>query len=230
MSTAAFKASHYWDDARPGAKPPARIAIYEDEVAPGNVRRHDKGRRYLAIHWTFLDLPEWFRSSVHGWFTFAFVPATKLESIRGNGSQLTRLVLKAFFAGGVVAPDFAITGIVLSEKVATDGAEPKAFWLRVVFCCFTTDADGHHKMTMCKGTSCTKICASCVNVVGGCAPGDIPPGSSLVHYTCGDLSKMQRLSPQKLTQLMAYLRAQSRILGKTAFQSLQQEVGWNFTE
>ena len=228
MSMAAFRASQYWDEAKPGAQPPARIAIYEDEVTPGNNRRHDKGRKYLAIYWTFLDLPEWFRSSMNGWFTFSFITATKMENIRGRDSQLTRLVLKAFFAGGL-SPDFATTGIVLSEKLATDGAEPRAFWFRGVFCCFTTDADGHRKITQCRGTSGTKVCASCINVVDAKA-GAIPPGSDLVHHTCGDLSKMKRLSPQELSQLMAYLRAQSCILGPTAFGKLQQEVGWNFSE
>ena len=227
MGMAAFRASQYWDEAKPGAQPPARIAIYEDEVCPGNTHRHDKGRKYLAIYWTFLDLPEWFRSSMNGWFTFTFVTATKIEEIRGSDSQLSRLVLKAFFGGGLC--DFATTGIVLSEKPATHGAEPRAFWFRAVFCCFSTDADGIRKITQSKGTSGTKVCACCINVIDA-KSGAIPPGSDLVPHTCGDLSKMQRLSPKDLTKLMAYLREQSGILPKSQFEKLQQVVGWNFSE
>ena len=83
MGMAAFKASQYWDEAKPGAQPPARIAIYEDEVCPGNNHRHDKGRKYLAIYWTFLDLPEWFRSSTDGWFTFISSPPLRLKKSGG---------------------------------------------------------------------------------------------------------------------------------------------------
>ena len=38
-----------------------RICIYCDEVAPGNALRPDFGRKYHAIYWTILELPEWFR-------------------------------------------------------------------------------------------------------------------------------------------------------------------------
>ena len=232
MSTDAFKRSSYWDEATPGAKPPARVVLYEDSVTPGNVRRHDKGRSYLAVYWTFLDLPSWFTSSLHGWFTLAFVAETKVVQIAGKDSQLTRMILKAFFSSGM---DFSKDGCALAAGAEPGRAEPgKAkppwFWFRSVFCCFLTDADGHHKITMCKGASGTHVCASCDNVMGRCSPQDIPPGSPLVHFTCGDMTKIRGLSPQKLAAYMAHLRTQKAILGKTAFKELEQQVGWTFSE
>ena len=138
-----------------------------------------------------MDLPEWFTNQMHGWFTFAFVSEKKLAKIAGKDSQLTRLVLKAFFT----EQNFAVVGIVVVAGAQPDGAKPAAFWFRAVFEAFLTDADGHHKTTMCRGASGTKCCAKCNNVVGRCKPSDIKPGSSLVHFTCGDISRMQRLSP-----------------------------------
>ncbi len=58
---------------RAGA-PPARLALYSDEVVPGNIRRPDDARGYTAVYWTCLDFPDWYLSSPNGWFPFAFVP------------------------------------------------------------------------------------------------------------------------------------------------------------
>ena len=49
MNLDAFKASSYWDGAKPDAEPPARIVLYEDAVTPGNVHRHDKGLSLIHI-------------------------------------------------------------------------------------------------------------------------------------------------------------------------------------
>ena len=229
MSMEAFKASEYWDEAKPEAKPPARIVINEDEVRPGNIIRHDKGRAYLAVYWTFLDLPEWFTRSIKGWFTFTFVAETKMLQILGKDSQLTRLMLKAFFTNDGASVDFATTGCGLVDK-AKPGAKPDSFWFTARFACFIGDADGHRKVAMCKGTSGVKVCACCINVRGRCDPEDIPADSACVHFTCGDLSKMQRLSPQGLRDLMAELRAKSLTMGKGEFKKLQQDYGWNWSE
>ena len=50
-----------------------------------------------------------------------------------------------------------------------------------------------------------------------------------MHYTCGDLSKMQRLSPAMLVAIQNHLLVQSTFLGKSAFRVLQQELGWTFS-
>ena len=39
-----------------------RLALYFDEVKPGNVLRPDKGRSLQCVYWTLMDLPDWFRS------------------------------------------------------------------------------------------------------------------------------------------------------------------------
>ena len=53
----------------------ASIALYIDEVTPGNPFRPDKARSYQAIYWTILQLPTWLRirENAFGWFTFSYV-------------------------------------------------------------------------------------------------------------------------------------------------------------
>jgi hypothetical protein len=59
---------------------PARLALYIDEVVPGNVRRPDDGRAYNAVYWTFIDFPAWFLASQHGWFPLCYIPKVVLSN------------------------------------------------------------------------------------------------------------------------------------------------------
>ena len=59
--------------ASPGEPPKGRITIYGDEVTPGNNLRPDIARSYLAVYWTFLEFPEWFRNKQNGWFCACLV-------------------------------------------------------------------------------------------------------------------------------------------------------------
>ena len=45
-----------------GAEGRGSIVIYHDETQPGNVRRPDVGRKFLALYWGIVELPDWFQS------------------------------------------------------------------------------------------------------------------------------------------------------------------------
>jgi len=75
----------------------ARLALYFDEVVPGNNHRPDKGRAYMAVYWTFVDLPMWFINGPIGWFTLCFVPLKVLENIVGGLPTLCEALLRVFF-------------------------------------------------------------------------------------------------------------------------------------
>ena len=46
----------------------SRIIIYLDECHPGNILRPDHGRKLMCIYWTWLELPEWWRTQANSWF------------------------------------------------------------------------------------------------------------------------------------------------------------------
>ena len=93
MNAEMFRAQHN-TGAEPGADRPARIALYMDEVTPGNVHRPDKGRCYTAVYWTFMDFPSWFLRTPCGWFILCFISAKDIDNIKGKESQLFRMILK----------------------------------------------------------------------------------------------------------------------------------------
>jgi hypothetical protein len=107
------------DDVSP---PTARIALYLDEVVPGNALRPDKGRAYLAVYWTFIDFPSWFRSSQNGWFNLCFVPHNAITDLPGEHSELVTTLLKLFWSPSPNDFNFARSGIRLKSNL--DEATP----------------------------------------------------------------------------------------------------------
>ena len=229
MNASKFRAQHREGaepyGAEPFRDPPARIAIYLDEVTPGNVHRPDKGRCYTAVYWTFMDFPSWFLNNMGGWFTFCFISANDLKKTKGKDSQLFRLILKAFFPQEGF--NFATTGVTVSSRAAP---AIESFWFRACFGCLVADADAIAKVSMWKTASGSKCCARCQNVMGRCEPEDLPHGSNLVHFTCGDYEKFIPFKPQELAELYRHLGEQQGMIPKRDFNKLQQAAGYNYSE
>ena len=99
------------DQPLPADAPKASVVFYYDEVTPGNNLRPDKGRQYLAVYWTFLEFPAWFRASQNGWFTMCYVPVETLAKMPAEHSQLGTCLLSAFFPEDALAFSFARTGM-----------------------------------------------------------------------------------------------------------------------
>ena len=59
-----------------------QVVLYEDECTPGNIRRFDKGRKYIAIYWSVLDFPHWFRTRHIGWIPLCFIQTKRLKKYR----------------------------------------------------------------------------------------------------------------------------------------------------
>ena len=147
----------------------ARIAIYLDDVTPGNVHRPDAGRSYVAIYWTFMDLPSWLLHSVDGWFVLAFVPKRIWRLIPGEQSGLMAALLKVFwpddgvlsFAGGLLVRHGMHRLVLKAEGVTA--------WL--------LDGDAVPKLTLAKTMSAFKCCCKCRNVVARISADRLPAGT-----------------------------------------------------
>jgi len=186
-------------EAAPGVKPLARIALYHDGITPGNINRHDKGRAYVAVYWTFLDFPAWFRATEFGWFSALHIPETILGTIAGGASKLMEIVLSMFW-GGAGTHDMALTGMRVrcgkaepappSEDAPVGGevAPAEEFSFKASFACFIADEKAVKELAMCKGASGTKMCIMCQNLVRTRRP--LPPGSRLVDFRCSDWARI----------------------------------------
>ena len=66
-----------------------RVCLYCDEVLPGNALRPDHCRAYYAFFWTFLDWPDWYRSTQAGRFDLCVVKTSDVTSVPGGVSATT---------------------------------------------------------------------------------------------------------------------------------------------
>ena len=65
-----------------------RIALYVDEVVPGNNLRPDHARAFYAWFWTFLEWPHWYRSRQFGWLDLCVMKAKDVDAIPGGVSAI----------------------------------------------------------------------------------------------------------------------------------------------
>ena len=141
----------------------ARIALYWDEVIPGNNMRPDKGRGYIAVYWTFVDLPMWFINGPIGWFTLCYVPLVTVEVIAGGVPMLCEALLRVFFPD-VEAMSFA-SGVRLiggqAQPADPLGFQNESFTFTADFAFWLADEAAFKKLSGAKGASGIKMCLCC---------------------------------------------------------------------
>lgn len=222
--------------AGPSTRDRARVALYWDEVVPGNNMRPDKGRAYIAVYWTFVDLPMWFINGPIGWFSLGFVPLKLVQCIKGGVPLMNEAILRVFWPD-VQAMNFA-NGVRLIEGQAGP-ADPmgflnESFTFAADFAFFLADEAAFKKMSGAKGASGTKPCVWCQNTLGRCQPGDIADDSPMVHFTNPYVDELCcPHTPDTLSQLWLHLATKALQLRrgefkKGAFNRLQQCAGLAF--
>ena len=76
-----------------------RIVLNFDEVTPGNQLRPDPARKYQAIYWSFLELPNYMRvrRSSMGWFPLTYISASMMQAANVNMSQIVAQLIKVIW-------------------------------------------------------------------------------------------------------------------------------------
>lgn len=179
---------------------PARIAIYVDEVRPGNNLRPDMGRAYQAVYFTVLELPDWYRSKCAlGWMVLCFLPCRQLKDLGVTVSSFMIEVLKLFWSPTPGQWNFETVGMHLCTVTGP-------VHVRAVFACFLGDNKGLWEIASGRGAASYKPCIWCKNVVGRTRADQIP-GDYLVHFQDGRPDKFDRHTARSYAALADTLRA-----------------------
>ena len=148
-----------------------RLALYFDEVKPGNASRPAKGRSLQCVYWTLMDLPDWFRTRGYGWFHFGVLTTKNMVALKGGLSALAAHVLKLFYSKD--GWNFETVG----GRVPCTCGQP--YLVRAQCAAMLADEKAIKEVWSLKGPSGTKPCVCCKNVVGRM---DVEIGGYLVHY------------------------------------------------
>jgi hypothetical protein len=202
----------------PSPTTPMRICIYSDEVAPGNVMKHDNKRRVQCIYWALIDTGPLALMDEDNWFLLAAVRSSVVNRLPGGMGQLMEDMINCFFEAGASFED----GLLVHTH---DGP---AF----VFAEIITKLGDESALKMCfdvKGASGTLMCMLCRNITAH--------GSELEAHdkkkfflasTCTDTTRFVPQSDQTVADAVAMIRANVGVGTKASFARMQQAVGINY--
>lgn len=193
------------------------IIFYFDETQPGNILRPDKARSFMAVYWTFRELPEYLRHRIIGWFPFGFMKESNMAKLPGGASNLAARVLRIFFSSNGFSFETGCRCIVDGNDV----------YITATFAGFLCDEKGLKQVLDVKGASGHKPCCYCKNLCGRKAA--IPENHDyFVGLDCCSHYKLDLHSDDTFWQMVDALKARRPRVTRKEFEQLQQvfRVNW----
>ena len=143
------------DSNQPTRERPFRLALYADEVTPGNVVSPDNLRKCWCAYWAILDL---FPQALHdenAWFLIAVKRSSEVNKVDGKFSAIFGCLIEQFFTGG--AHDCSSVGFTVDFA---DGQSRRVF-LKLEQ--IVQDDAAHKTVWDCMGASGANFCMLCLN-------------------------------------------------------------------
>ena len=192
--------------------------IYTDGATPGNVLRPDKGRSFIAVYWTILELPEFLRHRDLGWFPFGFLKATTLSKIPFDAplSHVVSRILKVFFH----PTDF---NFAVGCRCIFGGQD---IFVRGNFKGFLGDELALKETLNVRGASGSKPCFYCKNVMG--KKTNLSGQDYLVGLDTTKCANLDLHTDNSFYEMIDMLLASEPTVNKTKLEKLCQALGVNF--
>ena len=199
---------------------PWRLALYSDEVAPGNALKSANTRKVWVVYFSFLEFGIHLENEL-AWIPMLAEPTESVKDVQAGISQVFAAALKLFFGSHqhdmrhglhLVGPDGSFIRLYAEFSMALqDGAAHKHIW-------------------SCKGDGGTKFCMLCKNLVSRASPITQHDGSHLL--VCGALHEHQLAfaSDEDIKGSIRRLCGFKRTATKTEFQLREQAIGFVYKE
>ena len=194
---------------------PWQVALYVDEVAPGNQLKHDNRRKVQAIYWSFKQFGSTNLSCETNWMVLTTVRSKQVNSI-GGMSVFFKYIMDSFFGDGRFAAGLPIrcqgSSYILCAKLGLVIADESA--LKSLF-------DN-------KGASGAMICMLCRNcVLPRLKLHEHDSTGFLISHTNHDFSKFLPATDDSIKSSINMLAARKDMLNKGQFEKLEYSVGFN---
>ena len=193
------------------------IILYFDETKPGNVLRPDPGREFMAIYWTFRELPEYLRHRVPGWFPFGFLRQTQMNQVVGGISSLASRVLRVFFSPNSFNFQLGCRCVVNGKDV----------YIRADLGGILADEKGLKQVLDVKGSSGTKPCLMCKNMTS--KHKDLSGHHYFNGLHCCRYAPLDRHSDESFYEMVDLLLERQPHVKKGELKKLSQVLGINFS-
>ena len=168
---------------------PWRLALYSDEVTPGDAFSVTLARKVQVVYWSFLEF-EHLLSDENTWMIATAKRSSEVAKVSGQMSQVMGQVAKLFVYG-----DSSFDGSGIWVKLAT-GRKIRLF---AKIGMFIQDGGAHKATFHCKGDSGSRFCMLCRNVfslkseLGGDVDEDGDSYSSIIKVADLDFAESEEI-------------------------------------
>ena len=196
----------------------ARISLWGDETVAGNPLRPDNANKFLAVYFSFTQLPGFFRTSDYGWWPIGVLHYEKVKELKCGYSTILKHTLEKMFLGTV---SFSL-GVMVPMSGASKLLQGK-LW------CLVQDEKAHKDGQWIKGAAGTKCCGICANIFNG-DPEKAEVSEHVFHYATAMPEHFKALSDQDVWIMCDKLTEAKPTFKKGMFNKLQQVYGINYSE
>ena len=200
-----------------------RVALYNDEVLPGNPLKVSNERKIMGFYWSWMEYDRFIHHECM-WYHLCAIRSSHIRKVKGGVSQLFKKLVCLFFS----APADLRLGIQMTLPPGPEGLSSSLF----LFGCFGTLVADEVALKQCwsfKGSSGTLPCFRCSNVVAHSSRLDLHDSSgSLVPSCVVSFASCRLHTNDSVKANAAQLTAQFPVLNKSQFEKLEQSIGLTF--
>lgn len=200
-----------------------RVALYNDEVLPGNPLKVSNERKIMGFYWSWMEYGNFIHQECM-WYHLCAIRSSHIRKVKGGVSQLFKKLLPLFFS----APTDLRLGVQMTIPPGPEGLSSSFF----IFGCFGTLVADEVALKQCwsfKGSSGTLMCFRCSNVVAHSSRLDLHDSTGSLVPSCVVSFASCRLHTNDSVKGNArHLSTQSHVLNKSQFEKLEQSLGLSY--
>ena len=200
---------------------PWALAVYCDEVVPGNVISHDNKRKVWVGYASFLEFGQINLSREEAWLPTLVQRTAAVDKLSAGISQAFGAMLKQWFCNP--SSDIAAGGLVLKHP---DGSQLRLF---IKLGMMLQDGGAHKHVFHVKGDGGTKFCHLCRNLFAiTTAVADEETGETLLAASLIFEHELDFATDSDIRGTMARLVAKRAVMTAGEFAIWEKCVGFNY--
>ena len=197
-----------------------QLALYADEVTPGNVLSSAASRKIWTVYCSFGNFPAHILSNESFWLTICVQRTAFVNTLSANMSQVFKAILQEIFENDSANPAH---GLLLKGKDDDH--------LRLIFTPGLVVQDGlaHKYIWSIKGDSGSKFCLLCRNCVAVSRAGEFEDEDMNGVCRISKHSDLSLATDAEVWASMARMKEKYRSCNKATFEKWQQATGTTFS-
>jgi hypothetical protein len=200
---------------------PWRLAVYCDEVVPGNVISHDNKRKEWVGYASFLEFGQMTLSREEAWLPTLVQRTAAVDKLSAGISQVFGAVLKQWFCNPLF--DISAGGLVLKHP---DGSHHR-LWIQLGM--ILQDGGAHKHVFHVKGDAGTKFCLLCRNLFAiNTDVVDSETGDTLLAASLLFEHELDFATDADISGTIARLAQNKAVMPAVLFAKWEQCVGFNY--